>query len=126
VSAPRHGLSRRIAIDYSFVTRVRRDGVCHVPTQQKHVATYIPRVAYPPISSMLSKKAIQGLREVAESSARAQSDEELEADAETVDRVSRLVRPEAARTAFAVLADVYRAEIARRTATRPRRKRASG
>jgi hypothetical protein len=75
---------------------------------------------------MLSKKAIRGLREVAESSARAQSDEELEADAETVDRGSKLVRPDAARTAFVVLAEVYRAEIARRTTTRPRKSRAGG
>jgi hypothetical protein len=72
---------------------------------------------------MLSKKAIQGLRQVAESSARAQPYEELEADAETVDRASKRVRSEVARAAFAVLAEVYRAEIARRTATRPPRKK---
>ncbi len=75
---------------------------------------------------MLSKKAIQGLRQVAESSARAQPDEELKADAETVDRVSKRVHSEVARTAFVVLAEVYHAEIARRTTTRPRRKKTSG
>jgi hypothetical protein len=75
---------------------------------------------------MLSTKAIQGLRRVAESSARAQPDEELEADAATVDRVAKRVHSEVARAAFAVLAEVYRAEIARRAATRPRKKKASG
>ncbi len=93
--------------------------------QPPDFAGYIPRVAHPPVSRMLSKKAIQGLRQVAELSARAQPDEELEADAATVDRVAKRVHSEVARTAFAVLAEVYRAEIARRTATRPRRSKTS-
>jgi hypothetical protein len=74
---------------------------------------------------MLSKKGLKSLRAVAESSARVQSDDELEADAETVERVSKRVRSDDARNAFATLAEIYRAEIARRAATRPR-KRAAG
>jgi hypothetical protein len=86
------------------------------------VAAHLNRL----IGRMLSKKAIEGLREVAESSARAQSDEDLVADAETVERVSQLVHSDVARAAFVVLAEVYRAELARRTATPPRKRKASG
>lgn len=75
---------------------------------------------------MLSKKGLQSLRDVAESSARVQLDEELEADALTVERVSKRVRSEDARTAFATLAEIYRAEIARRAATRGRKRKTAG
>lgn len=75
---------------------------------------------------MLSKKGLESLRDVAESSARVQLDEELEADAETVERVSKRVPSEDARAAFATLAEIYRAEIARRAAARVRKRKATG
>lgn len=75
---------------------------------------------------MLSKKGVQGLRAVAQSSARAESDRQLETDAVTTERVGGMVRSDDARTAFAILAEVYRAEIARRAAARTRRAGATG
>jgi hypothetical protein len=70
---------------------------------------------------MLSTKGMQGLRAVAESSARAESDRQLETDAATTERVGGMVRSDDARIAFAILAEVYRGELARRAATRTRR-----
>jgi hypothetical protein len=69
---------------------------------------------------------MQGLRATAESSARVESDRQLETDAASTERVRGMVRSDDARAAFGILAEVYRGEIARRSTTRNRRARAAG
>ena len=67
---------------------------------------------------MLSDERVQALRAKAQSKARGRSVASLLTAAAKADKVRSQVRSEEARTAFAVLAEVYRAEIERRRALR--------